>query len=489
MQQQASYGALPAQEDAPLVVKSIDSDDFSAVEPVPSSAAAAADDDLGGLENEMMVCPYPFEDLDMLLTSSGSPTLLFRAAQVNVVAIGLGFLAGTFFSPGVQDAWVAKDPLLALALGSLFVAFSVVMTLLMEEIRASVRGAAGGGKLAQLGAGTALIKAEEARAVQQLPSVKAVLKTWIVLGTMVCGPIIYGGWGLQSPAHNRLSALVCLLGVVTCQPIAKAGRPTLRVASLLIGARVQAVTRAAKAEAETRGQDVSSKEWDRTVLSPCRRMIDDMRVLSDGWGRYVVLGWSFCLLSACGYACLALSPALAELLDEMGEHVGVSWLADVFQALFFYLAVVRTPRIALDIAASPAEISTDADILKECLNDIRICDFSRETDDRICILERALTKCNNGHGVGFCVWQVVIDKLTLQRIGMEVYALVAASAPIGLAYSAFSASKTQPTACEALTPEQAAALVLKLSAAAAAASVGGGNCSIANLTIAEVLGM
>ena len=129
-----------------------------------------------------------------------------------------------------------------------------------------------------------------------------------------------------------------------------------------------------------------------------------------------------------------------------------------------------------------------ADTLKEKLNDIRISDFSPETDDKISILERALANCNDGQGVGFHVMGTVIDKKMLNRIALKLYGLIAAAVPVVLAYSLFSAHKSDGLGpCDALTPEQVGALVAKLSAVSAAG--GDGNCSVANLTIAEVLNM
>jgi hypothetical protein len=77
----------------------------------------------------------------------------------------------------------------------------------------------------------------------------------------------------------------------------------------------------------------------------------------------------------------------------------------------------------------PAEVSTGADTLKEKLNDIRISDFSRETDDKVSILERALANCNDGQGVGFCVMGTVIDKKTLNHIALQLKGLAAAVVP------------------------------------------------------------
>jgi len=82
----------------------------------------------------------------------------------------------------------------------------------------------------------------------------------------------------------------------------------------------------------------------------------------------------------------------------------------------------------------------------------------------------------------------VIDKKMLSRIQLKLYGLVTTAGPVVLAYSTFSARKSDGLGpCDALTPEQVGALVAKLSAVAAGG--GDGNCSVANLTIAEVLAM
>jgi hypothetical protein len=70
----------------------------------------------------MEVCPYHFEEVDVWLTQPGSdsPTLFFRAVQAGCVAHGLTWMAGLFYTPGLQDAREASDPLLALGSGSSF---------------------------------------------------------------------------------------------------------------------------------------------------------------------------------------------------------------------------------------------------------------------------------------------------------------------------------------------------------------------------------
>ena len=79
---------------------------------------------------------------------------------------------------------------------------------------------------------------------------------------------------------------------------------------------------------------------------------------------------------------------------------------------------------------------------------------------------------HDGRGVGFCVRNIVIDKNMLGQIALKLYGFLGSSIPIVLAYSIFSQIDTnQLGACEALTPEQAALLVSKLSGASGASGV------------------
>ena len=83
----------------------------------------------------------------------------------------------------------------------------------------------------------------------------------------------------------------------------------------------------------------------------------------------------------------------------------------------------------------------------------------------------------------------VIDKKMLTRIQLKLYGLVTTAGPVVLAYSTFSARKSSGLGpYDALTLEQATALMEKLTTAASAGG-GDGNYSVANLTIAEVLNM
>eukprot|EP01050_Picozoa_sp_SAG11_P017401 SAG11_NODE_2507_length_3273_cov_3.855072_3_plen_130_part_00 len=74
---------------------------------------------------------------------------------------------------------------------------------------------------------------------------------------------------------------------------------------------------------------------------------------------------------------------------------------------FFIFFFVVIPFV---LASGPAKVSTACDDLKEGLNTIRLANpLSVEVDERVTILEKSLTNINRGQGIGFKVFDFVID--------------------------------------------------------------------------------
>ena len=83
------------------------------------------------------------------------------------------------------------------------------------------------------------------------------------------------------------------------------------------------------------------------------------------------------------------------------------------------------------------------------------------------------------------LYGMVIDNKALNTLLIKLYSAITAVASFVLASSTFGTAGMHGTgACQGLTPEQVGALVAKLSTTG-----GDGNCSMANLTIGEVLSM
>ena len=88
-----------------------------------------------------------------------------------------------------------------------------------------------------------------------------------------------------------------------------------------------------------------------------------------------------------------------------------------------------------------------------------------------------MANCNDGQGVGFCENAAQAHDVGQRRCRSR--------GALCLAYSTLgTATAAEHGTCVALTPAQLGALMAKLSAAG-----GYGNCTMANLTIAEVLSL
>jgi hypothetical protein len=343
--------------------------------------------------------------------------------------------------------------------------------MLLAETRRTCRGAAGGGPLPQLGAGTAPISAKEERALRKLDKLLGTRKdVSTVVGmlplVLVGLPSLIMGWGLQSPTQNRLTAAA----FITFVPALAVTGPwvvTLKTATALIATRIATVAEAVEGETRSEGQDMSDDQWGSTVTAPCRAMIRDMQALTEGWARGVLVTWGVGFWTVVPLVCLALSPVLAEALTELGERLGATWLLVALRVLFFVSAGFFV-FAALLIAGGPAEVSTQADDLKERLNDVRVSDFSREADEKVAIIERALSNANHGQGVGFQVVGTVIDQRKLQQIGMRLVAGAQVFVPLVLAFSVYGVDDAAPSSgttergdgqeCSALSAIQVAPL-------------------------------
>ncbi len=462
-----------------------------ALEPLPDEPRLQTDG--AAEEDDLVPCPFLFDDVDSMLTrADGGPTLLFHALVGSYLVTGAAFLAGTFFTPGLPDAIEARDPLLLIFVVVMFVSTGVMLPLQLVETRRTCHAAATGGLLPRLGAGTALITAEREQALRKLDATNGVhfdaRTTLIVLPAVIfLGVFVATGWGLHSPAQNRVTAAILCFSPHG-QLFAATATVTLKTATALIGSRVDAIIVTVAAEAATEGQDLVPEEWHRRVAAPCTQLVADLRLLTEGWATSLVLSVAGSVVVIVALLCVALSPYMAETLSE--ENTGLPWLSGLVRGLFFFSAVIVIPLDMLLAASAPAEVSTQCDALKETLNDVRINDLSAETDAKVAILERALANANRGQGVGFAVSGTVIDKRMLRMLGAKFFTGVSVIGPFILQFSVFEGQVLESQGTPPPEFGDAACALTATQAASIRAAMIGRNASCAfNMTVSSVIGI
>eukprot|EP01043_Picozoa_sp_COSAG02_P084789 COSAG02_NODE_22559_length_748_cov_1.084746_1_plen_170_part_01 len=156
----AAYAALESSTDAEIEHRPLALERRRSCSSCTSTTANSDDNDL--VETTMVVCPFLFEELDAMLTRpDGAPTIYFHAVVATSVAMGLAMLTGTFCTPGLLHAWEASDPLLALGLVFFGIVCTVLLPLVLGDMRGTIHGATDGGLLLRLGAGNALIPTDK----------------------------------------------------------------------------------------------------------------------------------------------------------------------------------------------------------------------------------------------------------------------------------------------------------------------------------------
>ena len=438
----------------------------------------------------MVVCPFLFEDLDALLsTRIGAPTLLFHLVVLGSMVFGVTLLLGVFVLPNLPDAIATNDPLLGLALIAFSLINIVVVPMTLEEMRQTCRtdgalwGVGAGRPLdGQSAIGITQADAETLRRDNRTHGFRKDARTVVRMLPIlcVCLPFLIMGTGLHSPMHNRISAAIAITNIPAFT-IFSSWSMSLKIATTLIATRIAAITKAVEREAESAGQDVTAEDWEVLVVAPFRILIAEMAKLTLGWARGLVLNWVNLFWAVIAYTCLGLSPTLAEELSKLGEQLELTWLAGTFRGLFFFLAGVHA-YLGLHIATGPAKISTAVDDLQDRLNDIRINDFSRTTDERVLIIERAVANANHGHGIGFRVMGTVLDRAKLNQVGFKILVALQTAAPLVLA---MSLDKNAGRVAEDLDC-QLTTVQLNAIRATAQAVINGSSCSF-NITLNEIL--
>ena len=183
---------------------------------------------------------------------------------------------------------------------------------------------------------------------------------------------------------------------------------------------------------------VLDKKWDESVVPKVLQLaLKTFPDLSHGFGG----GLFMCAL---GFWTFSASAFASGLTGSWGFSAGVIRSF----ALFCFPLL-----IALDVASA----SSNCDSLMNELNDKRLEAMDLETDQKLQVLERALSLKNAGQGIGFSVHGVVVDRKMLSRVFFLVTGTVGTIVPAILALQPEPALDLQLSPC-ALTPAQTAAI-------------------------------
>jgi hypothetical protein len=196
----------------------------------------------------------------------------------------------------------------------------------------------------------------------------------------------------------------------------------LKLASILVTDAVLEVRK------EVVSTAVLDKKWDESVVPKVLQLaLKTFPDLSHGFGG----GLFMCAL---GFWTFSASAFASGLTGSWGFSAGVIRSF----ALFCFPLL-----IALDVASA----SSSCDSLMNELNDKRLEAMGLETDQKLQVLERALSLKNAGQGIGFSVHGVVVDRKMLSRVFFLVTGTVGTIVPVILALQPEPALDLQLSPC------------------------------------------
>ena len=166
------------------------------------------------------------------------------------------------------------------------------------------------------------------------------------------------------------------------------------------------------------------ERWTTTVAQPTIRLATHtMLHLSSGWGTGVGVAFILCWLYS------------GVMFIRMVHEI---WRGDpdynvVYHALPLMLAALAPIMMAKDVA----HVSSLCDRLVNAINDLRLSwpstKDAQTVHERAFPLQYTLRSMNNSQGLGFCVFGKVVDKKTLNVIGISVVSFVSTAVPLLMA--------------------------------------------------------
>ena len=333
--------------------------------------------------------------------ATGRPTWLFWLIASASILQGLHFLVGTAATPGVVEAWEAGDTLALVAQFCAVCTFNGWVVNLWWG-RVNVRSDEEG-VLHKIGVGQCRVSAARWKTVENMikaSSWKAfVLPIWFGMGSVAVVVVVTGRGAQSSALYNQISAvvLVVLMLVLNHQDGVRATSTSV-LAAAVVGQQVENLTRAVSVQPTD-----DAETWEREVVRPAQQLVVSLRLISAAWGHVVAFAMPQVGVILPFFVCNAWSTTVRRNLAAYADEMGWPWLPDTVSWFFTIVAVVLIPTMLYIMASGPAGISTACDELSAALNQARLDNLTKENNERVALLERALDRESNGSGIGFSV--------------------------------------------------------------------------------------
>lgn len=309
----------------------------------------------------------------------------------------------------------------------------------------------------------------------------AALVTGAIMGIGVVGAVM--GCGVHSHTYNRISAMSFNLWVGTFIPVALAWFYSLCVAVVhchdAVGLLIKEVSPPEPDKGSDSGSDADPDDargsgavldipvhtdegWKERVLDPTQRVATDIiPALSRGWSKVQGTAIVLCVLVSAACLSLSMSPAFWTAInrqlvedDNNGKRVWYATWIVIGVRIVLYMFVGICAVLSLGSAAGPAAVTTKCQRFGMRLNDIRMSTLTEETDQRLRILERALSKLNRGQGMGYLIGMTVISTETLKAIARGMIAVASVGIPFVLQLEVKQMNSLAPTYCALTTTQQ-----------------------------------
>jgi hypothetical protein len=360
---------------------------------------------------------------------------------------GMAQNSSTSSAIGDCDAGRAKSLASVVTHVSGFLCLSTSGLVAFHTMRLAHRPASAGGALAQLGAGQAMVSIAVARQLRRRAKWIKGVAVWLILQGSV-GLLAVALLLPEIPLWMRILLPVWVTCWTLCVWSMSAWFLSLMLGAALSAARVEAVAEAVRflldtlsrcgllcpgdhcasrdcaveqiAEASNSAVRLGDETWRRSIERPAVLLATEvLPLLSKGWGHSVAL---------VGLGFVSFTTGFGALLFEASEEWFSGGVVGILSGVLCFALLLAFASLPVFLALAPADVSTRCDNLLESLTALRARDPCGE-HMRIGALYDVLRLINKGHGLGFKVWGVVLNRRRLLEALGVFYTLLGTIVP------------------------------------------------------------